>query len=70
MLGFFLHQPNPFNGVSPMQLAIAGAASGCPKNTMFDFKLTGADVMHWQPKSRLQQLWERLLQVVAQENRP
>ncbi|ASN67488.1 hypothetical protein 10F9_9 [uncultured Caudovirales phage] len=50
--------------------AIAGAASGCPKNTIFDYKLTGADVMHWQPKSRLQQLWERLVQVVAQESKP
>jgi len=50
--------------------AIAGAASGCPKNTMLDFKLTGADVMSWKPKSRLQQLWERLLQVVSQEGKP
>lgn len=52
-----------------MRLSIAGAASGCPNSNMFSYKLTGADVMHWQPKSRLQQLWERLVQVVAQERK-
>ena len=50
--------------------AMAGAASGCPKSTMFNYKLTGADVMHWQPKSRLQQIWERLVQVITQEGQP
>lgn len=44
------------------ELAIAGAASGCPKNTtnQFAFKLTGADVMCWKPKSLLQQLVDYL----------
>jgi len=49
--------------------AIAGAASGCLKNTMLDFKLTGADVMSSKPKSRLQQLWDCLVQVVSQESK-
>ncbi len=59
-----------------MQFATAGAAhlGSSPINTslssQYAFKLTGADVMHWQPKSRLQQLWERLLQVVSQEGKP
>jgi len=26
--------------------------------------------MSWKPKSRLQQLWERLLEVVSQEGKP
>lgn len=51
-------------------LAIAGAASGCPKNTMFNYKLTGADVMHWQPKSRLQQIVDRLIQAITQPGNP
>lgn len=53
-----------------MQLAIAGAALGCPKKTIFAFKLTGADVMSWKPKSRLQQLLERLIQSVTQVDKP
>lgn len=53
-----------------MRLSIAGAASGCPQNTMFDFKLTGADVMSWKPKSRLQKLVERLIQAVNQVGQP
>jgi len=53
-----------------MRLSFAGAASGCPQNTMFDFKLTGADVMSWKPKSRLQKLVERLIQAVTQPGNP
>ncbi len=59
-----------------MQFATAGAAhlGSSSLNTsvsnQFAFKLTGADVMHWQPKSRLQQLWERLVQVVSQPGNP
>lgn len=52
-----------------MRLSFAGAASGCPQNTMFAFKLTGADVMSWKPKSRLQKLVERLIQSVTPEGR-
>lgn len=36
----------------------------------FLYKLTEADVMSLKPKSCLQQLWERLLQVVALESKP
>ncbi|MGW9999001.1 hypothetical protein ACUXI4_001270 [Pantoea piersonii] len=53
-----------------MRLSFAGAASGCPQSTMFDFKLTGADVMSWKPKSRLQKLVERLIQAVTQPGNP
>ncbi|WP_313682400.1 hypothetical protein [Pantoea sp.] len=59
-----------------MQLATAGAAHmggsnfNTPVTNQFAFKLTGADVMHWQPKSRLQQLWERLVDVVSQKGHP
>lgn len=56
------------------ELMFAGAASGCPKHSapasLNHFRLTGSDVMHWQPKSRLQQLWERLVQVITQEGNP
>lgn len=59
-----------------MQFATAGAAQmgSSPMNTpvtnQFTFKLSGADVMHWQPKSRLQQLWERLVEVITQDGTP
>ncbi|WP_158530705.1 MULTISPECIES: hypothetical protein [unclassified Pantoea] len=41
-----------------------------PVVNQFAFRLSGADVLHWRPKSRLQQLWERLVEVVSQETRP
>lgn len=59
-----------------MQFQLQGAAlmGGSSLNAsqinQFAYKLTGADVMSWKPKSRLQQLWERLLQVVSQEGKP
>lgn len=60
-----------------MQLASAGAAHTMgspnfftPSINQYAFKLTGADVMSWKPKSRLQQLWERLVQVVTQAGNP
>ncbi|ORM72404.1 hypothetical protein HA48_14710 [Pantoea wallisii] len=59
-----------------MQFATAGAAHlgsssiNTSVSSQFAFKLTGAEVMHWQPKSRLQQLWERLVQVITQEGQP
>lgn len=59
-----------------MQFQMQGAAlmGGSSLNAyqinQFAYKLTGADVMSWKPKSRLQQLWERLLQVVSQEGNP
>lgn len=59
-----------------MQLQMQGAAlmgGSCfntPVVNQFSYKLSGADVMHWQPKSRLQQLWERLVQVITQEGQP
>lgn len=59
-----------------MQLSAVGAAhmGGSSINAhqinQFAFKLTGADVMSWKPKSRLQQLWERLVQVVSQAGNP
>ncbi|MDU7866474.1 MAG: hypothetical protein E7J78_04865 [Pantoea sp.] len=59
-----------------MQFQMQGAAlmGGSSLNAyqinQFAYKLTGADVMSWKPKSRLQQLWERLLQVVSQEGKP
>ena len=59
-----------------MQLSVAGATHMgssnfyTPQINQFAYKLTGADVMSWKPKSRLQQLWERLVQVVSQEGNP
>lgn len=59
-----------------MQLQMQGAALmggssfNTPVTNQFAYKLPGADVMHWQPKSRLQQLWERLVQVITQEGQP
>ncbi|MBS6035844.1 MULTISPECIES: hypothetical protein [Pantoea] len=59
-----------------MSYAIAGVAIvarpylNASQINQFAYKLTGADVMSWKPKSRLQQLWERLLQVVSQEGKP
>lgn len=52
-----------------MQVAIAGAACGRPY-TQFSYKLSGTDVMSWKPKSRLQQLWEGLIEVVTQAGNP
>jgi D-hexose-6-phosphate mutarotase len=59
-----------------MSYAIAGDAIVArpnfttPVTNQFAFKLSGADVMHWQPKSRLQQLWERLVEVITQDGNP
>jgi len=59
-----------------MQFATAGAAhmgssqTATPVTNQFAFRLSGADVLHWRPKSRLQQLWERRVEVVSQETRP
>lgn len=59
-----------------MNFAIAGDAIvarpslNTPVINQFAFRLSGADVLHWRPKSRLQQLWERLVEVVSQETRP
>ena len=53
-----------------MTLTISGDAVVARPFNQYSFKLTGADVMHWQPKSRLQQLWERLVQVVSQQGNP
>ncbi|WP_058973977.1 hypothetical protein [Type-D symbiont of Plautia stali] len=59
-----------------MSYAIAGDAIVArpsfttPVTNQFTFKLSGADVMHWQPKSRLQQLWERLVEVITQDGNP
>lgn len=59
-----------------MQLSVAGAAHmggsyiNASQINQYAFKLTGADVMSWKPKSRLQQLWERLVQVVTQAGNP
>lgn len=59
-----------------MQFATAGAARMgvselfTPKNTQFIHKLTGADVMSWKPKSRLQQLFDRLVKAATQAGRP
>lgn len=59
-----------------MSYAIAGDAIvarpsfTAPQINQFAYKLTGADVMSWKPKSRLQQLWERLVQIVSQEGNP
>jgi len=54
-----------------MSYAIAGdAIVARPNHTMFAFKLTGADVMSWKPKSRLQKLVERLIQSVTQPGNP
>ncbi len=53
-----------------MDLAISGGAVVRRPINQFTFKLSGADVMHWQPKSRLQQLWERLCEVLTQAGNP
>jgi len=56
------------------ELMFAGAASGCPTHTapasLNHFRLTGSDVMHWQPKSRLQQLVDRLIKAMNQKGNP
>lgn len=49
---------------------MGGSSLNAYQINQFAYKLTGADVMSWKPKSRLQQLWERLLQVVSQEGKP
>lgn len=49
---------------------MGGSCLNASQINQFAHKLTGADVMSWKPKSRLQQLWERLLQVVSQEGKP
>jgi len=57
--------------------AIAGAASGCPKfdgiKSIMHARhniLTSADFAPTPPKSQLEQLWERLVQVVTQAGQP
>lgn len=59
-----------------MQLSVAGATHMgssnfyTPQINQFAYKLTGADVMSWKPKSRLQKLVERLIQSVTQVGQP
>jgi len=49
---------------------MGGSISNVSQIFKLSYRLTGADVMSWKPKSRLQQLWERLLQLVSQESKP
>ena len=53
-----------------MTLTISGDAVVARPFKPYSFKLTGADVMHWQPKSRLQQLVDRLIQAITQPGNP